>query len=65
MKRKEYNLTRKQAISLILQITDRDDPFWENLVDEYYDEETDSMPFLDDVLMALGVSEKEIREASK
>jgi hypothetical protein len=63
MKQPDFNLTREQAIKLICQITDQDDPFWENLVDEFYDEETDTMPTIFDVLRPLGVTKDEIDTA--
>ena len=57
-------LTKIQAISLIDQVTDLDDPFWENLVGEFYDEETDTMPTIGHVLIALGITESEYKEAT-
>jgi|GEM_PF-3906359 len=57
-------LTRIQAIRLIDSATDRDDPFWEGIVEDFYDEATDTMPSICDVFAALGVSEVEYREAS-
>lgn len=56
----KFNLTREQAIKLICNITDQDDPYWENLVQDFYDEKTDTMPTLCDVLRPLGITEKEI-----
>ena len=56
----KFELNRDQAIKLILDCTDKDDPYWENLVADFYDEETDSMPTIYDVLGALGVSEEDI-----
>jgi len=55
-------LTRKQAIRIILNLTYQDDPFWENLVEDFYDDTDDTMPTIDDVLKPLGVSKKEIEE---
>lgn len=57
-------LTRKQAIALIDKITDQDDPYWGDIVEEYYDEETDTMPSVYHVFAALGVTEEEYREVS-
>ena len=54
------NLTREQAIKIILNITNQDDPYWEYLVEEFYDEQTDTLPTIYDVLYPLGVSKKEI-----
>ena len=58
-----FNLTREQAIRLIVKATDHDDPYWENLVEEFYDEETDSMPSIYDVLAPVGITEDEIKKA--
>lgn len=59
----DFNLTREQAIKLICRVTDRDDPYWEYLVEEFYDETTDSMPTIFDVLKPLGISREEIDRA--
>jgi len=56
-------LTREEAIKILIRVTDKDDPYWENLVDEYYDEATDTMPIFDDVLRAIGVSDEELKMA--
>ena len=57
------NISREDAIKLLIKITDKDDPYWEYLTDEFYDKITDTMPTLDDVLLAVGISIKEIRIA--
>jgi hypothetical protein len=57
-------LTRLQAIKLLDDATDRDDPFWENIVEDFYDEETDTMPSIQDVFAALGVTEAEYKQAT-
>ena len=57
-------LTRVQAIQILDDATDQDDPFWERAVNEFYDEENDTMPSIMDVFAALGVTEAEYREAS-
>ena len=62
MARKEFKLTRDQALDILCQITDQDN-MWEMLVDEFYDEETDSMPDMGDVLGALGVTRDEVDAA--
>ena len=54
------NLTRKQAIKIILNITNQDDPYWENLIEEFYDEKTDTWPTIYDVLYPLGISKIEV-----
>lgn len=57
-------LTRIDAIRIIENITDKDDPAWEWAVEEFYDEESDAMPTIYDVLNVLGVSETEYKEAT-
>ncbi len=57
-------LTRANSIQLIDRATDKDDPYWEHLVDDFYDEKTDTMPTIYHVLAALGVTEKEYLEAT-
>lgn len=58
-------LSRIDAIRIIDRATDKDDPFWEHVVANWYDEKTDTMPSIYDVLIALGVTEAEYREASR
>jgi len=53
-------ITREDAIKIIQNVTDRDDPYWDNLTEDYYDEETDTWPSLEDVFVALGVSKDEL-----
>jgi hypothetical protein len=62
-KKKKFNLTREQALKIILRITDQDDPYWENQVEEFYDEKTDSWPTIYDVLSPLGITKEEIDRA--
>lgn len=57
-------LTRKEAILILDNATDQDDPFWENVVDDWYDEENDTMPVIQDVLAALGVTAAEYKDAT-
>lgn len=57
-------LTRVQAIKIIDRVTDQDDPYWEGIVEDHYDEATDTMPSIMDVFAALGVTEAEYRQAS-
>lgn len=59
---KRFNLSREQAIKLILKITNEDDPYWENIVEDYYDEKTDSMPTIYDILRPLGITKEEINK---
>jgi hypothetical protein len=57
-------ITRKQAIQIIDCATEKDDPYWEHLVEEHYDEKTDTMPSIYHVLAALGVTEHEYKDAT-
>lgn len=57
-------LTRIEAVRILDHATDKDDPFWESVVEDHYDEKADNMPTIMDVLAALGVTEAEYREAS-
>ena len=57
-------LTRVLAIKIIDRVTDQDDPYWEGIVEDHYDEATDTMPSIMDVFAALGVTEAEYRQAS-
>lgn len=62
----EWNgkLSRIQAIEIISSITDQDDPYWENHVEDYYDEDSDTMPSIYHVFAALGVTEQEYKDAT-
>lgn len=44
MHRWNGTLTRQAAIALLDSVTDQDDPYWENLVYDYYDEEIVDIP---------------------
>lgn len=57
-------LLRIDAIRLIDRATDNDDPYWEHITADHYDERTDTMPTIFDVLAALGVTEAEYRDAT-
>lgn len=57
-------LTRQNAIRLIDRVTDRDDPFWEYLVEDFYNEDDDTVPSIYNVLDALGVTEDEYIRAT-
>jgi hypothetical protein len=58
-------ISRIDAIKIIDRATDKDDPFWEHIVEDWYDEKNDDIPSIYDVLVALGVTEAEYREASR
>lgn len=58
-------LSRLDAIRIIDRATDHDDPYWDNVVEDWYDEETDSWPSLQHVFSALGVTEQEYVEATR
>lgn len=64
MKDWPHTMTRMQAITLIDSATSRDDPYWENATEDYYDEETDTMPSIMHVFAALGVTEDEYKAAT-
>lgn len=57
-------LSRIDAIRIIESITDKDDPAWEWAVEDWYDEDTDTMPSIYEVMAALGVTEEEYKEAT-
>ena len=59
----KFNITREQAIKIICKATDYSDPFWSDLVDAFYDEKTDTMPTIYDVLRPLGITKEEIDTA--
>lgn len=58
------NLTRRDAIKILADGTDHDDPYWENIVSDFYDEKSDTMPSIYHVFAALGVTEQEYKEAT-
>lgn len=57
-------LSRIDAIKIIDRVTDNDDPYWERVVEDWYDEKNDDLPSIMDVFAALGVTEAEYRKAS-
>ena len=63
-KRPAMKLSRIDAIKIIDRVTDNDDPYWERVVEDWYDEKKDDMPSIMDVLSALGVTEAEYRKAT-
>ena len=56
-------ISRQDAIKLFCRVTDKDDPYWINLVEEFCDDESDDWPTIYDVLGAIGVSRDEIDKA--
>jgi len=56
-------LTRIDALKIISNAIDRDDPHWEYAVENFYDSDTDTLPTIFDVLHALGISAQEIKDA--
>lgn len=52
-------LTREQAIRLIDKITYQDDPYWDYIVEDYYDEDADTMPSIQHLYDALGITREE------
>ena len=57
-------ITRAQAIKILDSATDRDDPFWDWLVEDFYNEDDDTMPSIYHVFAALGITEQEYKEAT-
>lgn len=57
-------LTRQQAIKILCNAIDQEDPYWENLVEDHYDEDSDTMPSAFHVLDALGITESEYKQAT-
>lgn len=55
-------ITRKDAIKIIEKITYREDPYWEVITDDWYDETKDDWPTIIDVFEALGISKEEYGE---
>ena len=56
-------ITREDAIKIMDKATDHDDPYWENLTDDWYDEVDDTVPSMYDVMSALGVTKEEYDKA--
>lgn len=57
-------LTKQDAIRLVDNATDKESPAWEWLVEDFYDENTDTMPTIYHIMSALGVTESEYKEAT-
>ena len=55
-------LTRQQAIRLLEKITDNEDPYWSDIVEEYYDEKTDTWPSIFHFYEALGITKEEYKK---
>lgn len=55
------SLSRADAIRIFEMATDHEDPYWVDLVEDWYDEETDTWPSMYHVLAAMGVTEEEYR----
>ncbi len=64
MKQWEGSLSKLEAIQIFEQATDKDDPNWDYLVEDFYDEDTDTMPSIYHVFAALGVTKEEYMEAT-
>ncbi len=52
-------ITREDAIKIMDKVTDQNDPYWEDLTDDWYDETDDTLPSMYDVMSALGVTKEE------
>jgi hypothetical protein len=57
-------LTKKQAIKIIEKIADQDDPYWDDAVEDFYDEDSGAIPSIFHVFAALGVTEDEYKDAT-
>ena len=57
-------VSRQQAIKVFFQAVNNDDPCWDSLMEDFYDEETDSFPTQWEVGRALGFSNAEMEEAA-
>jgi len=64
MSRPDFKITREDSIKLFCRATDKDDPNWENLVDDFYDKESDTMPTIYEMLAPLGITKEEINKAT-
>lgn len=58
------HINRIQAIRLLDGMTDVEDAGWEYATEDYYDEDTDTLPSIYHVFKALGVTKEEYEEAS-
>lgn len=57
------SISRTEAIKVFFRAIDHDDPYWDTLTEEFYDEATDSWPSQWDVGLALGFTIDEMAEA--
>ena len=57
-------ITREEAIQIIEKITDKESAYWEDIIDEWYNEENDTWPTIKDVLTALGITPEEYKNAT-
>tara|TARA_Y100000593_G_scaffold9465_1_gene17225 strand:+ start:203 stop:652 length:450 start_codon:yes stop_codon:yes gene_type:complete len=60
----DFEITRLDAIRIFDGATDKDDPFWENWVADWYDEDEDELPSVYHFFEALGVMKEEYMEAT-
>ena len=56
-------ITREEALRLFFKAIDHDDPYWENLMQDFYDEESENFPSQWQVGKALGFSVEEMERA--
>ena len=57
-------ISRIDAIKILDKATDKDDPYWDNVTDDWYDEKNDNWPTIFDVFIALGITAEEFKEAT-
>ncbi|WP_396586431.1 hypothetical protein [Bermanella sp. R86510] len=56
-------INRQEAIKIFFKAVDHDDPYWDNLVDDHYNEENDTWPSQWDVGRVLGFTDEEMEIA--
>ena len=58
----EREITREDAIKIFLKVTDQDDPYWEDKVEEVlgYLEDDEWLPTVYEMLAPLGITKEEI-----
>ena len=64
MKEWQGGLTKSQAIKLLERITNNCDPYWDEVVNDNYDEANDTMPSVYHLYIALGITEQEYKDAT-
>lgn len=60
----EVKISRIDAIKIIERATDKEDPYWDQVTEDWYDEDKDVWPSIFDVYMALGITNEELKTVS-